>query len=118
MWATSCQLLPRPFSAAQALRLALVAPTPAALRPLILAACPPLLPLQALRLALVAPSLGGVETLAGRPAVMSHAGLTPEQREAAGISEGLVRVAVGVEDTGDVVADFERALRVLEGCGV
>lgn len=49
---------------------------------------------QALRLALVAPSLGGAETLAGRPAIISHAGLTAQQRADAGISDSLVRIAV------------------------
>jgi cystathionine gamma-synthase/cystathionine gamma-lyase/cystathionine beta-lyase len=66
--------------------------------------------LSGLRLALSAPSLGGVETLITRPATTSHAGLTPGEREAAGIAEGLIRVAVGIEDTADLLADFATAL--------
>lgn len=61
---------------------------------------------QALRLALVAPSLGGVETLVTRPATTTHIGMAPEQRAAVGISDGLVRVAVGIEDTDDLLRDF------------
>jgi cystathionine beta-lyase/cystathionine gamma-synthase len=68
-----------------------------------------------LRLALVAPSLGGVETLVTRPATTSHAGMTKAERRARGIAEGLVRVAVGVEDTADLLADFGGALAALDG---
>ena len=63
-----------------------------------------------LRLALDAPSLGGVETLVSLPAFMSHAGLDEAARARAGIVPGLVRVAVGIEDASDLVADFEQAL--------
>ncbi len=58
----------------------------------------------------IAPSLGGVETLVTRPAATSHAGLSPDERQAAGISEGLVRVSIGLEDTADLMADFDQAL--------
>lgn len=79
-----------------------------------LTACPPHCRCpQELHLALVAPSLGGVETLVSRPATMSHVGLTAQQRHAAGIADGLVRVAVGIEDSADLVADFEQALSLL-----
>ncbi len=64
----------------------------------------------ALELPVAAPSLGGVETLITRPATTSHAGLTPQQRSALGISEGLVRVAVGIEAAQDLCADFAQAL--------
>lgn len=63
-----------------------------------------------LELAVFAPSLGGPETLIVIPATSSHAGLTPEEREAVGISDGLVRVSVGIEATEDVVDDFLTAL--------
>lgn len=63
-----------------------------------------------LRLALDAPSLGGVETLVSIPAVMSHVGFTPEERDAAGIGPGCVRVATGIEDPVDLVNDFLGAL--------
>jgi len=66
--------------------------------------------LDELRLATLSPSLGDSKTLAIHPASMSHAGFTPETRRAAGISEGLVRVAVGLEDSPDIISDFERAL--------
>ncbi|MEM8712700.1 MAG: aminotransferase class V-fold PLP-dependent enzyme [Planctomycetota bacterium] len=64
-----------------------------------------------LRLAIDAPSLGGVETLVSLPVFMSHVGLTSEQRLAAGIGPGCVRVAAGIEDAADLVADFVQALR-------
>ena len=58
-----------------------------------------------------APSLGGIETLVTRPATTSHAGMSPEDRAAAGIGDGLVRLSVGLETTDDLIEDFERALR-------
>jgi cystathionine beta-lyase/cystathionine gamma-synthase len=66
--------------------------------------------LRRLTIPLVAPSLGGVETLVTRPVTTSHAGLSPEERRAIGISDELVRVSVGIEAKEDLVADFERAL--------
>jgi len=63
-----------------------------------------------LQLPIVAPSLGGVETLVTRPVTTSHAGLSAAELERANISEGLVRVSVGIEDTEDLIADFRRAL--------
>jgi cystathionine beta-lyase/cystathionine gamma-synthase len=63
-----------------------------------------------LTLPLHAPSLGGPETLVTRPAATSHAGLTPEERARIGIGDGLVRVSIGLEDAGDLVEDFTRAL--------
>ena len=66
--------------------------------------------IAALKLPISAPSLGGVETLITRPATTSHAGLTPQQRAALGISDRLVRVAVGIEAAEDLCADFAQAL--------
>ncbi len=63
-----------------------------------------------LQLPISAPSLGGVETLITRPVQTSHAGLSTEERRAAGISDRLIRVAVGIEAAADLCADFERAL--------
>jgi cystathionine beta-lyase/cystathionine gamma-synthase len=63
-----------------------------------------------LRVALDAPSLGGVETLVSLPAFMSHAALSPAEREAVGIGPGTVRVAVGIEDPRDLVEDLLQAL--------
>jgi cystathionine gamma-lyase len=57
-----------------------------------------------------AESLGGVESLACHPATMSHGSMTREERERAGISEGLARLSVGIEDGGDLVRDLEQAL--------
>jgi cystathionine beta-lyase/cystathionine gamma-synthase len=61
-------------------------------------------------LPIVAPSLGGVETLITRPAITSHAGMSPEDRERLGISDRLIRFSVGIEATEDLIADLEQAL--------
>ena len=63
-----------------------------------------------LKLPVSAPSLGGVETLITRPVQTSHAELSDEERVAAGISERLIRVAVGIEAAADLCADFEQAM--------
>jgi cystathionine beta-lyase/cystathionine gamma-synthase len=55
-------------------------------------------------------SLGGVETLITRPALTSHAGMKAEDRRRLGITDGLVRLAVGIESTDDLLEDFEQAL--------
>jgi cystathionine beta-lyase/cystathionine gamma-synthase len=64
------------------------------------------------RLSLIkhAPSLGGVESLACEPRFTSHTHLSPEERAANGIPDGFVRLSIGVEDPGDLVADLSRAL--------
>jgi methionine-gamma-lyase len=62
------------------------------------------------RLATLAVSLGGVETLIEHPASMTHSGVPAAERAEAGISDGLVRYAVGIEDPEDLIADLERAL--------
>jgi cystathionine beta-lyase/cystathionine gamma-synthase len=62
-------------------------------------------------LPIIAPSLGGVETLVTRPATTSHAGLSPEDRQRLGISDGLIRLSVGIEATEDIIEDFEQALK-------
>ncbi|MCY3486986.1 MAG: PLP-dependent transferase, partial [Bacteroidetes bacterium] len=54
--------------------------------------------------------LGGVESLIGHPATMSHGALTPEERANLGISDHLVRLSVGVEDSEDLLEDLEQAL--------
>jgi cystathionine gamma-synthase len=58
----------------------------------------------------LAESLGGVESLIEHPATMSHASMRPAQRAAAGITENVIRLSVGVERTEDLVADLEQAL--------
>src|SRR6266705_5765039 len=62
------------------------------------------------RLPAVAPSLGGVETLVTRPSLTSHSGLSAEDRRRLGISDGLVRLSVGIEATQDLIEDFQQAL--------
>ena len=59
----------------------------------------------------LAESLGGVESLIDHPAIMTHASVPADQRQALGISEGLIRMSVGIEDVEDLVADLEQALR-------
>ncbi len=66
--------------------------------------------LRNLKLAYNAVSLGGVETLVCHPKTTTHSGFTEEQSEQAGVTDGLVRVSVGIEDWRDLVADFEGAL--------
>jgi cystathionine beta-lyase/cystathionine gamma-synthase len=66
--------------------------------------------LKEVQLPTIAPSLGGVETLAIRPANTSHAGLTPEDRKKIGISDSLIRLSIGIEATEDILEDFRQAL--------
>ena len=66
--------------------------------------------LEGLALAIVAPSLGSVETLVTRPAATAHLGLSPQDRLASGVTDGLVRVSVGIEALDDLVDDFGHAL--------
>ena len=66
--------------------------------------------LRRLRLARNAVSLGGVETLVCHPKTTTHSGFTPEEFRTAGISDGLVRFSIGIEDWRDLLADFEQAL--------
>jgi cystathionine beta-lyase/cystathionine gamma-synthase len=67
--------------------------------------------MAAARLAIVAPSLGGVDTLIMRPAAISHAGVSPQERASLGIGDGLVRLSVGLESVEDLLQDLEQALR-------
>jgi methionine-gamma-lyase len=55
-------------------------------------------------------SLGDAETLIQHPASMTHSTYTPEERVEHGISDGLIRLSVGLEDTDDILADLDRAL--------
>jgi len=65
---------------------------------------------KSLRLAFLAESLGGVETLVCHPATMTHAAVGAEGRAKLGITDGLMRISVGIEDVEDIVADLEQAL--------
>jgi cystathionine beta-lyase/cystathionine gamma-synthase len=66
--------------------------------------------LGAIKVFLSAESLGGVESLASHSATTTHAALSDEERERLGITQGLVRLSVGIEDKEDLIADLERAL--------
>ena len=66
--------------------------------------------LERTRLFTLAESLGGVESLFEHPAIMTHASIPPEQRAEIGISDSFVRLSVGIEDPGDLIADLDQAL--------
>jgi cystathionine beta-lyase/cystathionine gamma-synthase len=66
--------------------------------------------IKRLELPVCAPSLGGPESLITRPATTSHAGLAPDERRALGISDGLIRLSVGIEAPEDLLADLQQAL--------
>src|SRR6266478_1034760 len=66
--------------------------------------------LNKVKLCSLAESLGGVETLISLPALMTHASMPVEVRERVGITEGLVRLSVGIEDIEDIIADLDQAL--------
>ncbi len=67
--------------------------------------------LESVQLCTLGESLGGVESLISHPASMTHAAVPIEKREALGITEGLVRVSVGIEDIEDIIEDLDNALR-------
>jgi len=66
--------------------------------------------LERLKIFALAESLGAVESLAEHPARMTHASIPAAERARAGVGDGLIRLSVGVEDVGDLIADLERAL--------
>jgi len=66
--------------------------------------------LNHVKLCALAESLGGVETLISHPATMTHASIPPEVRKQIGITDGLVRISVGIEDAADLIADLDAAL--------
>jgi cystathionine beta-lyase/cystathionine gamma-synthase len=66
--------------------------------------------LRRVRVCSLAESLGGVETLISHPATMTHAGVGAEVRGKIGITDGMVRISVGIEDVGDILADLDQAL--------
>ncbi|HID63324.1 MAG TPA: cystathionine gamma-synthase, partial [Anaerolineae bacterium] len=70
--------------------------------------------IDALRLPCIGPSFGGVESLIEQPALQSYYELTTEQRRQAGISNELVRYALGIEDPDDLIADLEQALEKIQ----
>ena len=58
----------------------------------------------------LAESLGGVESLAGHPASMTHASIPKEEREKSGVVDALIRLSVGIEDVQDLIEDLEQAI--------
>eukprot|EP01100_Stratorugosa_tubuloviscum_P002322 TRINITY_DN153_c1_g2_i1.p1 TRINITY_DN153_c1_g2~~TRINITY_DN153_c1_g2_i1.p1 ORF type:complete len:383 (-),score=82.83 TRINITY_DN153_c1_g2_i1:2-1150(-) len=69
--------------------------------------------LENLKIFMLAESLGGVESLAEHPAIMTHASVPIEQRNTLGISDTLIRISVGIEDCEDLIHDIEKALKLL-----
>jgi cystathionine gamma-lyase len=69
--------------------------------------------LESLRLFSLAESLGGVESLIEHPAIMTHASVDADAREALGITDGLVRLSVGIEDADDLLGDLDQALSAI-----
>jgi methionine-gamma-lyase len=68
--------------------------------------------MNALKLVTRAVSLGDAESLAQHPASMTHSTYTPEERAAYGISDGLVRLSIGLEDIADILDDVQQALDI------
>lgn len=66
--------------------------------------------IELVRLPVFAVSLGAVESILSYPAKMSHAAIPQDERERRGISDGLLRLSVGLESADDLIADFEQAL--------
>ena len=66
--------------------------------------------LESVKLCTLAESLGGVETLISHPATMTHASVDVAKRERLGITDGMVRISVGIEDTDDSISDLDQAL--------
>lgn len=69
--------------------------------------------LKSVRLCALAESLGGVETLISHPATMTHASVPPDLRQEIGVTDGLVRMSVGIEDVEDIIADLKRGLAAI-----
>jgi cystathionine beta-lyase len=68
---------------------------------------------MAVRVFSLAESLGGVESLLGHPASMTHASIPKEERERSGITDSLLRLSVGIEDEHDLISDLEQALNAV-----
>jgi cystathionine gamma-lyase/cystathionine beta-lyase/cystathionine gamma-lyase/homocysteine desulfhydrase len=69
--------------------------------------------LRKVRVCSLAESLGGVETLISHPATMTHAALGEKGRKEIGITDGLVRISVGIEDVEDLIDDLDQALSAI-----
>jgi cystathionine beta-lyase/cystathionine gamma-synthase len=66
--------------------------------------------LERVQLFVLAESLGGVESLCGHPASMTHASIPKKEREKAGLKDSLIRLSIGVEDVEDLIADLKQAI--------
>jgi cystathionine beta-lyase len=66
--------------------------------------------LEKVKVFTLAESLGGVESLANHPALMTHASIPEDKRKEIGITDDLVRLSVGIEDAEDLIADLQQAL--------
>ncbi|MCX6241651.1 MAG: PLP-dependent transferase, partial [Bacteroidetes bacterium] len=66
--------------------------------------------MNAVEFCVLAVSLGGIETLIQHPASMTHSKLSPEARKQGGITDELVRLSIGIEESEDIIADLEQAL--------
>lgn len=66
--------------------------------------------LSGTRLFSLAESLGGVESLIGHPATMTHASIPAEERRKTGVTDSLIRLSIGIEDAGDLIDDLKNAL--------
>jgi cystathionine beta-lyase/cystathionine gamma-synthase len=66
--------------------------------------------LEGVKLCILGESLGGVESLISHPASMTHASVPAETRDKLGITDGLVRISVGIEDVEDIIGDLDQAL--------
>ena len=66
--------------------------------------------MRKLRFCTLAPTLGDVDTLVLHPASMSHLNIPPDERNANGITDGLIRVSVGIEHVADIIEDIEQAI--------
>ena len=67
--------------------------------------------IESLKIFTLAESLGGVESLIGHPATMTHASIPKEVREKVGVTDGLIRLSLGVEDAEDLINDLEQAFQ-------
>jgi cystathionine beta-lyase/cystathionine gamma-synthase len=70
--------------------------------------------LEGVRLITLGESLGGVESLISHPATMTHASVPELERNRLGITDGLVRISVGIEDAEDIIADVDQALSKID----
>ena len=73
--------------------------------------------MNSVKLCSLAENLGAAETIITHPASMTHADVPPEQRKSAGITDGLVRLSVGLESADDLIADLDQALKVMREFG-